>query len=303
MTNGWTGGQYSIFRAVLAIYLLGHFLPLSPPADLPQGVARGLLAVAAVERAFGIGLYDRAAALILCCLMAYLGSREPLHANLSILAVVWLLLLHTFLPSAPYGSWMGRGLESIRAEVGHAAVYLAAMWIWFALSYSYSGYSKLVSPSCGRRHRPGLLRRDARNAALVSGLDSATRDVDGTRPGIDVRPDGTGGAADGREAWGAMLLIHLSLLSFPQLHRSGGSEERGGAGDRRAAHAQGKREPIARRRGRSETPGSLIEQFEEHADPVWRRHGATSCDDCRWWPTFDFLKRPGECAPSAICRT
>jgi hypothetical protein len=30
MRNGWTGGQYSLFRAVFGIYLLVHFAQLTP---------------------------------------------------------------------------------------------------------------------------------------------------------------------------------------------------------------------------------------------------------------------------------
>ena len=30
MSNGWTGGQYIVYRAVLGVYLLVHFLALVP---------------------------------------------------------------------------------------------------------------------------------------------------------------------------------------------------------------------------------------------------------------------------------
>src|SRR5438876_6217543 len=48
MKNGWTGGQYSIFRILLGLYLLQHFLTL-----VPWGTEafsnRGVLPVAAAS--------------------------------------------------------------------------------------------------------------------------------------------------------------------------------------------------------------------------------------------------------------
>jgi hypothetical protein len=90
MKNGWTGGQYNIFRAVFALYLLVHFLQLRPwgaelfsnRGVLPDGSASPLLHLfpnvlalndspamvtalltlgALLSVLYGIGLYDRAA--------------------------------------------------------------------------------------------------------------------------------------------------------------------------------------------------------------------------------------------------
>jgi predicted DCC family thiol-disulfide oxidoreductase YuxK len=53
----------------------------------------------------------------------------------------------TVLPTAPYGSWAARG----RADPGGGwrlpAALFAAAWIVLALGYTYSGFTKLLSPS------------------------------------------------------------------------------------------------------------------------------------------------------------
>src|SRR5215472_13136714 len=120
MKNGWTGGQYSIFRAVFAMYLLVHFLQLLPwgaelfsnrgvlpdgsvspllllfPNVLALGDSPGMLTAllalgALLSVLFGIGLYDRAAALGLWYIWACLFGRDPLISNPSIPFVGWML--------------------------------------------------------------------------------------------------------------------------------------------------------------------------------------------------------------------
>ena len=174
--NGWTGGQYSVYRVVLGAYLLQHFAgllawgpelfssegmladaalsplyPLFPNVlfalDSPIVVTLllGLAAITAVL--FAAGFKDRACALVLWYLWACLFTRNPLIQNPSLPFIGWLLIAHSVLPRAPYGSWDARG----RADPGAGwqlpdGIYAAA-WIVMAIGYSYSGYTKLVSPS------------------------------------------------------------------------------------------------------------------------------------------------------------
>jgi predicted DCC family thiol-disulfide oxidoreductase YuxK len=186
MKNGWTGGQYSIFRVVFATSLFGYILQLSP---WRAGLLMGLLAAVALLLSvlFGIGLYDRAAALGLCFLGACLWGRDPLLANSSILLIGWLLLAHAFLPPAPYGSWAARGRIDPGGGWRMPPAIFAAAWIVLALCYSYSGYSKLLSPSW----RDGI--------ALALELSFAPLALSRRlRPWI----------------WGAMLLMHLSRIAL-----------------------------------------------------------------------------------------
>ena len=176
MRNSWTGGQYSLFRILLGAYLFVHFVHLAPWAwelfssegmlpdarqsplfgvfanifrltDAPGFVIAVVITAAAASLLFLAGVADKWAAFYLWLVLASLFGRNPLIANPSLPYVGWMLLAHLFIPSAPYGSWAARG----RPHPGGGwrfpgAVFLAA-WIVLALSYSYSGYSKLLSPS------------------------------------------------------------------------------------------------------------------------------------------------------------
>lgn len=176
MNNQWTGGQYSGFRALLGLYLLVHFAHLLPwgtelfssagmlpdPAlsplsalfpnvlsliDDPWFVSLLLGSAAAAALPFAAGWHDKWAALWMWYVLACVFGRNPLIANPALPYVGWMLLAHLFVPPAPYGSLAARG----RADPGGdwkmpREVFLAG-WIVLALSYSYSGYTKLLSPS------------------------------------------------------------------------------------------------------------------------------------------------------------
>lgn len=165
--NGWTARSYSVFRFVFGAYLAVHFAALLPYAtelfssqgmlpdaslsplarafpnllaiwDAPPVVAALLAgaAVAGVLLAFGVG--DRAAALFLFYTSACLFGRNPLVANPALPFLGWLLLAHVLLPRPAK-----RAPEDWRLP---AAVFGAA-WIVMAAGYSYSGLTKLASPS------------------------------------------------------------------------------------------------------------------------------------------------------------
>jgi predicted DCC family thiol-disulfide oxidoreductase YuxK len=176
MKNGWTGGQYSLYRAIFGAYLFFHFLGLlawsrelfssqgvlpavadSPLAhafpnilvafDAPTFVFFLVALAAALSVAFAMGFYDRAAAVGLWYLGACFLGRNPLIANPALPYIGWLLLAHAFLPSAPYGSWAARGRTDPRGGwTMTQSIYLSA-WILMALGYTYSGFMKLSSPS------------------------------------------------------------------------------------------------------------------------------------------------------------
>lgn len=174
--NGWTGGQYSLFRVLFGVYLFVHFAYLAfwasdvfsnagmiPEASLSPLIAAFLnplrwfdspaavtaLAIAGALAAlwFTIGKWDKPAALLMWLALAWFIGRNPLIANPAMPYAGWMLLAHQFVPSAPYGSWAARG----RNNPGNgwhlpSGVFLAG-WLILALSYSYSGYTKMLSPS------------------------------------------------------------------------------------------------------------------------------------------------------------
>lgn len=176
MKNSWTGAQYSLYRILLGIYLFIHFTYLIPWApelfssagmlpvaedspllllfpnilavlDPPAFVLGLTLAASIASLLFCIGYNDRSAALFMWFVLACFFGRNPLIANPSLPYVGLMLLAHVVTPKAPYGAWAARG----RVDPGGAwqlpdQIFLA-LWIVLALSYSYSGYTKLLSPS------------------------------------------------------------------------------------------------------------------------------------------------------------
>jgi len=174
--NGWTPGLYSVFRAAFGTYLAAHLVQLLPYAaelfssagmlpdaalspfhgafpnplalaDSPLAVELFVAASVALAIAFAVGFQDRLAAVGLWLALASLFNRNPLIANPSLPFVGWLLLAHASLPSAPYGSWAARAPGSENARWQLPASLFAAAWIVMSLGYSYSGLTKLASPS------------------------------------------------------------------------------------------------------------------------------------------------------------
>jgi predicted DCC family thiol-disulfide oxidoreductase YuxK len=248
VSNGWTGGQYSIFRAIFGTYLCIHFLQLIPwgtelfsnQGVLPEASASpivylfpnvlaicdspamvtGLLAAGvALSVLFAIGFHDRIAALLLWYVWACLFGRNPLISNPSLPFVGWLLLAHIFLPSAPYGSWAARGRSDAGGGWKMPQPIFVVAWIVLALGYTYSGYTKLISPSWvdgtalervldNPLARPGIVR-DA-----VLALPSWMLKV-GTWAGLALELSFAPLALFRRVRpwiWGLMLLMHLSLI-------------------------------------------------------------------------------------------
>jgi predicted DCC family thiol-disulfide oxidoreductase YuxK len=176
MNSGWTGGQYSLFRVLFGTYLFVHFLHLVPwgaglfsnQGVLPQAfvspfiylfpnvlalwdgpavVTTLLVTACGLCVLFAIGCYDRVAAVVLWYIWACLFGRNPLISNPGLPYVGWLLLAHAFVPPAPYGSWAARGRPDPSGSWRMPPEIYTVAWILMALGYSYSGCTKLVSPS------------------------------------------------------------------------------------------------------------------------------------------------------------
>ena len=176
MKNGWTGGQYSVYRAAFGLYLFAHFIFLLswakegfsnrgalPDASLSPLVhafpnilaavhfpafVQGLILLGAVFSVFfAIGKWDRIAAIVLGYIWACLLGRNPLISNPSIPFVGWLLLAHLIIPGAPYGSRTAVDRVDPAGEWKLPPLIFLSAWIIMAAGYSYSGYTKLVSPS------------------------------------------------------------------------------------------------------------------------------------------------------------
>ncbi len=174
--NGWTGGQFSFFRILLGIYLFIHFLDLIPYApeifssqgmlsdgslsplihifpniflinDSPHFV-QAVIASGLVGALFVIaGCKDKFASVWILYVLACLFGRNPLIANPALPYVGFMLLCMAFLPKAPFGSYEARGREDVGRHWRMPRDIFTAAWLILALTYSYSGYTKLLSPS------------------------------------------------------------------------------------------------------------------------------------------------------------
>jgi predicted DCC family thiol-disulfide oxidoreductase YuxK len=176
LSHGWTGGQYSLFRAALGLYLAVHYaqlLPWGPElfsargvlpdaaasplaylfpnlltwVDAPLAVSALIAAGIALAVLLLLGAWDRPAALGLAYLQACLLGRNPLISNPAIPFIGWLLLAHACLPGAAYGAWRSRGRPDPRGGFRLPPALFLAAWVVMSLAYSYSGYYKLLSPS------------------------------------------------------------------------------------------------------------------------------------------------------------
>lgn len=174
--TGWTGGQYSLFRIIFGLYLMVHFAHLLPWApevfssagmlgegalspllsllpnilrldDSPAAVIALVFSAVVAALAFTIGWRDRLVAFWLWYVLACLYTRNPLIANPALPYVGWMLLAHLCIPAQPYGSVAARGRIRPSGDWVMPAAIFSAASIVLALSYSYSGYTKLLSPS------------------------------------------------------------------------------------------------------------------------------------------------------------
>jgi predicted DCC family thiol-disulfide oxidoreductase YuxK len=176
MNESWTGGQYSMFRALLGGFLVIHFAMLLPYGaevfglggtiavarwsplmgvlpnpllilDAPAAVSALLIAGLICGLCVAIGWFDRIGAVLAALILGWLFQRNPLIANPSLPLLGWLLVLHAFVPTRAFGSVAA--LRSGGADPGwHLPRHLfVAAWVVLALCYSYSGYTKLMSPT------------------------------------------------------------------------------------------------------------------------------------------------------------
>lgn len=94
-----------------------------------------------------LGSYDRLASFFLILLFSWLYTRNPLIANPSLPVVGWMLLMHMMLPRGNYGAFSSRGKMQQWTEWFFPKQLWFAAWVLLAIAYSYSGYTKLMSPS------------------------------------------------------------------------------------------------------------------------------------------------------------
>ncbi|NOT30211.1 MAG: DUF393 domain-containing protein [Planctomycetes bacterium] len=171
--RGPSGGQYSLARAFLGLYLALHFAQLVPWSVELFG-ARGMVAdwsspffrlvpnlfaissaplfvqsvcVAAVLLALllALGTWDRLAALALAWIWASALGRNPLLSNPGLPYVGWILCAHALAPGKPYGSLAARGRIDPGADWHYPRLLFLGAWGLLAAGYTLSGLDKLLT--------------------------------------------------------------------------------------------------------------------------------------------------------------
>lgn len=249
-TTAWTGGQYSLYRVAFGTYLLVHFAQLLPwgpelfssTGVLPEaqtspliGLFPNLFAIAdspaVVTAALGLGVVcagllavgwrDRIAALVLWYLWACLFGRNPLISNPGLPYIGLLLVVHACLPRAPFGSLEARGRLDPGGGWAMPASFYRVVWFLMAAGYTYSGATKLVSPSWldgsavarvlgNPLARPGWLRE------FVTGLpDGVLRAMSYGSLALELAFLPLALFARTRPwVWSAMLAMHVGLIAL-----------------------------------------------------------------------------------------
>lgn len=155
MSNGWTGGQYSLCRALLGLYLCPFFLLLVPgrmAAATAFWVAGGTLALF-----FAAGWHDRLAAIGLIGVCGFWVTSRPAIDAPATAILCWLLLAHLGLPAAPFGSWAARGRIDPAGGFRLPAAFFAASWTVLAAAYVLAAVWPPMNPWARGAAAPFLL--------------------------------------------------------------------------------------------------------------------------------------------------
>jgi predicted DCC family thiol-disulfide oxidoreductase YuxK len=141
--NGWTGGQYSLYRTLFGLYLIGEFLALLTRDPLVIPI---VIFGSACCAAFVVGWYDRRAAVLIFGAGVGMLALSSETADASQVFVGWLLFAHVMLPAAPYGSLSAVGRADPRGGWYMSRPVYFGTWTLMALWYSYVGFSMLIYP-------------------------------------------------------------------------------------------------------------------------------------------------------------
>lgn len=168
-----------IARVAIGVYLVLHYLRLFPfAASLFSGegmladpmlnpgavaavsplylwddpaVVRSLVAgLVAIAAAYAVGFQTRTMGVLLGLGSLFLWQRNMLTLNPSLPFLGFWFAIQTFGPADPACSvdrWLARRRGVTAFQDGLPADVIASLWLVFTLAYSYSGYTKLVSPS------------------------------------------------------------------------------------------------------------------------------------------------------------
>lgn len=190
----WTGGQYSLCRALLGLAIAAEAALVRGPESGPMALVTLVRLVAVIAAlALALGAFDRTAAGVLLVLAAGLALLGILPANVGTLSILWLLATHLLIPASPYGARSARGRADPsggwKMPRGLARAHRAALVLaWLVLAAHILRDGRTVW-AAGGRAAPAL----AALAAVVWALS------------------GTGAGGSRARAWGAALFVSTVL--------------------------------------------------------------------------------------------
>jgi predicted DCC family thiol-disulfide oxidoreductase YuxK len=115
--------------------------------DSPAFVTTVMIAAVLLSALYAVGFKDRYAAIGLWWIWTSMIGRDPLINNPGLHYVGLILVIHALLPTAPYGSLDARGKVDPGSKWYLPGPLFFVAWFLMAAGYTYSGYTKLVSPS------------------------------------------------------------------------------------------------------------------------------------------------------------
>ncbi|MHC4814076.1 MAG: thiol-disulfide oxidoreductase DCC family protein [Planctomycetota bacterium] len=140
-SNGWTGGQYSVFRVAFGVVVVSLFTYLALRSwqvgwQVQAGVAAAGILLGLL---FLIGLWHRTAAVLLICLVLPLQFYGEHDFGPGPMIAALVLALHAFVPANPLGSWAAR----VNTDPGggwrmSGELHLAG-WVFLSLLYIGQG--------------------------------------------------------------------------------------------------------------------------------------------------------------------
>jgi predicted DCC family thiol-disulfide oxidoreductase YuxK len=114
-SSGWTGGQYSVCRALLGLAIALRIVSIlaAHPADDGAGARGAVLVLAGTAMVaallFAVGWRGRPMAILLLLLLPIVVVLAGTAVSPGGWGAAWLLMTHLAIPAAPYGSWEARG--------------------------------------------------------------------------------------------------------------------------------------------------------------------------------------------------
>jgi predicted DCC family thiol-disulfide oxidoreductase YuxK len=148
----WTGGQYSLCRALTGLGLSATALGLAiretiPGARVPIiGVTPAALVAALAALVWAAGFGDRLAAVVLLVTGAGIVLAGPFPTGRAATLVAAILVAHLLIPTAPYGSIAARGRPDPAGGWRMPRIVWHGLWLVLAVAYAARSITRLGQP-------------------------------------------------------------------------------------------------------------------------------------------------------------